>query len=96
MWGRANNCSTAREMTGQCENNTSNQMLPETNIDKSPYTYVKKLQKELYFIDLFLEKRLILIFKNTFNFYHEKLSVFMGKRESSENSIRSYQEPKDY
>jgi hypothetical protein len=49
-------CSTAREMTGQCENNTSNQMLPETNIDKSPYTYVKKLQKELDFIDLFLEK----------------------------------------
>ena len=43
-------------MTGQCENNTSNQMLPETNIDKSPYTYVKKLQKELDFIDLFLEK----------------------------------------
>ena len=33
-------CSTAREMTGQCENNTSNQMLPETNIDKSPYTYI--------------------------------------------------------
>ena len=59
-------CSTAREMTGQCENNTSNQMLPETNIDKSPYTYVKKLQKELYFIDFFLEKRLI------FNFHYEK------------------------
>ena len=41
-------------------------MLPETNIDKSPYTYVKKLQKELYFIDFFLEKRLI------FNFHYEK------------------------
>ena len=42
-------CSTAREMTGQCENNTSNQMLPETNIDKSPYTYVKKTSKRILF-----------------------------------------------
>jgi hypothetical protein len=64
-------CSTAREMTGQCENNASNQMLPETNIDKSPYTYVKKLQKELYFIDLF--RKILILMKNTLNFHYKKL-----------------------